>query len=217
MHLPHNQLSPLSCADPPHIHLPPPIQSGSFTFNGHSQQGKSFSVSGPSCSHTLTSDRNSLCITTSTTILAELSPGSDPGFSQSPIFYVAYGHWDLFYNFVHRILFCFICHLGLFRALSSSFVLKGALIFFSQRDSLLFSSTPQLQLRDSGFSLVSPLHLTFCCWLIIVLLQTNPIPRVTDIHARELPLTFTGHYSPLLSFCFEWEMTPFSGNTLQVM
>lgn len=106
----------------------------------------------------------------------------------------------------------------IFRALSSSFVLKGALIFFfSQRDSLLFSSTPQLQLRDSGFPLLSPFHLTFCSWLIIALLQTSPIPKVTDIHARELPLTSTGHYSPLLLAHFEWKMTPFSRNTLQVM
>lgn len=119
-------------------------------------------------------------------------------------------HWVLLDNFVHRILVYFICHLGG----TPGFCLLFSFFCSPQRDSLIFSSTPQPQLRDSPFSLPPSPKRTFYSKLIIILLETSPIPGVTGIHARSLPLTSTGHYFLLPPACFEREWPQFTRSML---
>lgn len=118
-------------------------------------------------------------------------------------------HWVLLDNFFfpHRVLVYFICHLvwGELQASVFCFIL----FFFSlQRDSFLFSSTPQPQFRGSPFSIPLSAKLTFYSKLIIILLETSPIPGVTDILARSLTLISSNHYFLLPPACFECGLTP---------
>ena len=85
----------------------------------------------------------------------------------------------------------------------------ASFFFFSlQRDSLLFSSTPQPQFRGSPFSIPPSAKLTFYSKLIIILLETSPIPGVTGILARSLTLISSNHYFILPPACFECSLTP---------
>lgn len=117
-------------------------------------------------------------------------------------------HWVLLDNFFFPQS-AGLLHLPFGVGGTSGFSLLLHSFFFSlQRDSLLFSTTPQPQLKGSPFSLPPSPKLTFYSKLIIILLETSPIPGVTGILARSLTLTSNSHYFLLPPACFEWDLTP---------
>ena len=129
------------------------------------------------------------------------TPTSHLDFSQSSMWPVALGlAWSFFFSQSAGLL-----HLPFGVGGTSGFSLLLHFIFSLQRDSLLFSSTPQPQLRGSPFSLPSSPKLTFYSKLIIILLETLETPfQGSQIylqgHSHWLPTVITFFYlQPVLN------------------